>query len=282
MTDKVKVEPPPVRRISGNEYMDLVTGEICEYNHIDTRMDSVKGIRRTLARIRALVNTNVYAPSMVRWVTLTYADNMQDGKKLCRDFDVFRKRLNRYCVSHEYGKPEYISVIEPQARGAWHIHAFFIWPVAPYIPNVDLAMLWGHGFVSIKQPQSCDNMGAYFSAYLADIPVDEAPDLHGEIVEKEFIDDRDGATKRKKFIKGGRLSMYPPKFNIVRHSRGIKEPEVEMCEYAEARKKVHAHAQTFTRTYVVRDDETGRILNTITRTYYNGVRWGVKHHLADK
>ena len=75
----------PCVKLDADHYIDTRTGEVLEYSHIDNRSESTRSIRNTLARIRALVNTNVTAPANVRWVTLTYAENMTDTKQLYHD-----------------------------------------------------------------------------------------------------------------------------------------------------------------------------------------------------
>ena len=173
---------------------------------------------------------------------------MTDTKKLYSDYFKFWKRFCYWCKTNGYGKPEYISVIEPQGSGAWHVHSFFIWSEkAPFIPNDKMAELWGQGFTKTKQPQDCDNVGAYFSAYLGDMPLDEVQHMSkdkqlqalsasGQVDEKEFADDA-GAVKKKKFVKGGRLFLYPPGMNIIRSSKGVKQPEVEYMSREKAQKK---------------------------------------------
>lgn len=129
--------------------------------------------------------------------------------------------------------------------------------------------------------QDCDNVGAYFSAYLGDMPLDEVqalpPDemqksLAGSVAieEKKFTDDA-GLTKDKKFVKGGRLYLYPPGMNIVRKTKGIRLPEVEYMVRSEAEKKVCSAKQTFSQTYEVLDDG-GAVVNVISKAYYNSRR----------
>ena len=282
VTMKKKCFGPPVVRIDKDHFMDLRTGEFLEYEHIENRSESTDSIRRTLSYIRALINTNVAVPENCRWVTLTYSENMTDTKRLYKDYKNFWDRFKYWCMINGYEKPEYITVQEPQGRGAWHIHAFFIWPVkAPFIPNNDvLWKLWGQGFTNIKSLENCDNIGAYFSAYLGDMPLDEVHQLPaadqirafgvGGIEEKDFANEQ-GHTKKKKFVKGGRLFLYPPKMNIVRKTKGIKLPVVEKMTYLEAKEKVRSAKQTFSRAYdVVADD--GSVINTICKTYYNSRR----------
>ena len=277
VTMQKPVSPPPIRKIDADHYVDLRTGEVFDFERGDTRADSLQGIRRTLAYIRNLVNTNVTEPDNVRWVTLTYAENMTDTKRLYRDYEKFWKKFLYWCKRNGISKPEYINVIEPQGRGAWHCHVFFIWDEkAPYIPNNEvLQPMWGHGFTKIKALTDVDNVGAYFSAYLADMPLDEyeklsCARLDVQSVEKEFTND-DGLTKTKKFVKGGRLVLYPAKMNIVRKSSGIKVAVPESMTYDEARKKVSSAKLTFSRSYeVVGDDDVA--VNVVTKAYYNRKR----------
>lgn len=277
VTMQKPVSPPPIRKIDADHYVDLRTGEVFDYERGDTRADSLQGIRRTLAHIRNLVNTNVTEPENVRWVTLTYAENMTDTKRLYRDYEKFWKKFLYWCKRNGISKPEYINVIEPQGRGAWHCHVFFIWDEkAPYIPNNDvLQPMWGHGFTKIKALTDVDNVGAYFSAYLADMPLDEyeklsCARLDVQSVEKEFTND-DGLTKTKKFVKGGRLVLYPAKMNIVRKSSGIKVAVPESMTYEEAQKKASSAKLTFSRSYeVLGDDGVG--VNVVTKSYYNSLR----------
>ena len=272
----------PCKKIDKDHYVDTRTGELFEYSHIENRAESTESIRHTLIHIRALINTNVTEPQNVRWVTLTYAENMTDTKRLMCDYEKFWKRFCYWCKKQGYSKPEYITVQEPQGRGAWHVHAFFIWQEkAPFIPNDIMRDLWQQGFTKTKAMQDCDNVGAYFSAYLGDMPLDEVqalpPDemqksLAGSVAieEKKFTDDA-GLTKDKKFVKGGRLYLYPPGMNIVRKTKGIRLPEVEYMDRSEAEKKVCSAKQTFSQTYEVLDDG-GAVVNVISKAYYNSKR----------
>lgn len=269
----------PCRKVDKDHYCDIRTGEVFEYEHIENRAGSLESIRQTLSKIRALINTNVTDPKKCRWITLTYAENMTDVKCLYQDYRKFWQRFCYWCDGQDIQKPEYITVQEPQGRGAWHVHAFFIWPgIAPFIPNDLIASLWRQGFTKTKALQDVDNIGAYFSAYLGDMPLDEVEKLSqkeqlssisatGQIEEKEFSDE-EGLKKVKKFVKGGRLFMYPPGMNIVRKTKGIKEPIVERMTYLDAKKKVSAVTETFSQAYEILND-SGRVVNVISKAYYN-------------
>lgn len=271
----------PCRKVDKDHYVDLRNGELLEYEHIENRSGSMASVRRTLAKIRALINTNVSESENVRWVTLTYRENMTDTKQLYSDYFKFWKRFCYWCKKQGHIKPEYITVQEPQGRGAWHIHAFFIWPCkAPFVPNDVMSDLWQRGFTKTKALQDVDNVGAYFSAYLGDMPLDEVNQLPvadqinalagGNVEEKEFSNEQ-GYTKKKKFVKGGRLFMYPPGMNIVRKTKGIRDPVIELMSFSDAEKKVCSTKQTFSVNYEIVDD-SGRVVNVISKAYYNSKR----------
>lgn len=272
----------PCIKIDKDHYVDTRTGEVFEYQHIENRAESTRSIRNTLARIRAIVNTNVTNPDNVLWVTLTYRENMTDTERLYSDFKRYMMRLRRWCIKNGHEVPEYITVQEPQGRGAWHVHEFLIWDTkAPYIDNNSvMQQLWGQGFTKTKALHDCDNVGAYFSAYLGDMPLEDVERLpeaekekalsHSTILDKEFQDEQD-RTKTKKFVKGGRLYLYPPGMNIIRTSRGIKQPEVEIMTLAEAKEKVSSAKLTYSSAYEIIGDD-GDVVNRIIKSYYNSKR----------
>lgn len=257
-------ENQTVQLLGNGQMLILSTGEIVEMEKKENRLDSKNHLFQTFRKIRNLVNANVTDSDFCRWVTLTYAENMQDTKRLMRDFDNFRKRFNRYCEKHNIHIPEYISVPEPQQRGAWHLHIIYIWQdvKAPYIENQTLHDLWGNGFVSIKALANCDNIGAYLCAYLGDLETDSGG------IEKEFLSE-DGKPIKKNIIKGGRLSLYPSKFNMIRHSQGIKVPEIYDCEFREIKEKVSSAKETFSSAYRLSDDGFSSV---IVRKQYNLLR----------
>lgn len=265
----------PCRRISGNEYVDLRDGEIHEYDHTENRAENERSFWRTLNRIRDLINVNVTDARKCRFVTFTYRENMTDTERLMNDWKAFWRRFQRWCKRSGVSVPEYIAVIEPQGRGAWHLHVVFIWEsVAPYISNNDvMEPLWRQGFTKTQAIKgSVDNIGAYFSAYLTDIPIEEfSGDQSREtVLVKEFTDQK-GRKTEKRFIKGARTRLYPSGMNIVRHSRGLKEPTIEEMTYAEAKEKVSGATETFRKSFTVQYD-TGEEITTYVKTYYNTAR----------
>ena len=272
--DTVTCEPV-CKRLSKDYYLDTRTGEVKEYNHIENRSECFESLRKSMQHIRALINTNVTNSSYVRWITLTYGENMTDHVRLYHDYEKFWKRFLYYCKKNGFEKPEYISVVEPQGRGAWHIHGLFLWTSkAPYIPNKVLADLWGHGFVNIKEPKNCDNLGAYFTAYLTDMTTEEIGTISDEekihaYVAASMIATVEPMEKQdKKILKGARLALYPPGINIVRHSRGIKYPEVIRTSYGKAVQYLSGATETYCQSFDILDND-GETINRLLKASYN-------------
>lgn len=290
MTNRMQASSSIVK-LNRDEYMNKLTGEVLQYNHTENRLENTKSVKATIRKLRRIINANVLHSECCRWLTLTYAENMTDTKRLYDDFQAFWKRLVRWCKKNNIPVPEYISVVEPQARGAWHIHLILIWrDPAPFISNNDVVQpLWGHGFTKTKALNDVDNIGAYFSAYLADMPLDELQDMEQEVqmlisgtcetVTKSFQDDNE-TVKDKKFIKGARLFLYPTGTNLFRTSRGIRKPvEGELpltsywdivATYERDEKKASLGELTFSSASVV--SVAGRPINKINRFYFNTKR----------
>ena len=247
------------------------TGTIYEFEHNESRKDDMQSVRESLSRLRDLINTNVQDVTHCRWCTFTYAENMTDFKRIRVDWQSFNRKARK-----KWGKYEYIIAVEPQGRGAWHIHAILIFSEkAPYMDNAEVAQAWGQGFVKVKRLDDVDNVGAYLTAYLGDMEVDEAKELgvdcNGLPVKECEVTQDNGKTAKKRYIKGARLSMYPPGINLYRSSRGISYPVISYTTNAAAEKKVSGATLTFERTIGLSDEETG-FNSVINYRYYNSTR----------
>lgn len=244
----------------GEQFVVCKTGEVKDIQHHDTRKDNRKGLYKTFANARGVINANVTDVEKVRWCTLTYAENMTDPKRLYEDFKKFNMRFMYYCARNGYEKPEYIVMMEPQGRGAWHAHLLYIWhdTKAPYVANADLRSLWGHGFVKIKKLDNVDNVGAYLTAYLGDMELSEAPNAlkDGAKCKEVEVLDENGKKVKKAIIKGARLDLYPANFNMLRCSRGVKRPVEEIMTQEEAEKIVLGATKTFESAIKLVDTDT--------------------------
>lgn len=243
---------------TGTGELKLDSEMVHEFKHTENRFEGYKGLLQTFANLRDIINCNVTDVRNVHWCTLTYGENMTDTERLYNDFKTFWKRFKYYCKTHNLSRPEYISAVEPQGRGAWHIHLLILWASErPYIPHDDFWRLWSpegfenkRDFVKIqslyKDGQAIDNVGAYLTTYLTDTLT---------------TDDH----KRQKHE---RLKLYPTGINVYRTSRNIRRPEVEYMSEKFAKEKVRSAKQTFEKRISLEDKETG-FSNEIIYRYYN-------------
>ncbi len=252
-----------VKKLNDDYYLDLKSGEVKAFEKINSRDDFKIGVARSLKLGRDIINTNVMNVSKCRWLTLTYAENMTDTKKLQKDFEHFVSACRK-----KYGKLEYITFAEPQGRGAWHTHSILIFDKkAPYMANDDVYNLWAKkGFVSIKKLDNVDNVGVYLTAYLGDMSLTDCK-KNGIKYKKTDLKNVDVDGKSKKYVKGARLSMYPPKFHIFRYSKGIKKPTVYECTYQQALNDLNGYNKTFEKTIFLKDENTD-FKNIITYEYF--------------
>ena len=91
-----------IQRLDKEHYVDKRTGEVKEFVHMDSRADDKNSVRVTLGKLRDLINTNVINPENCLWITLTYAENMTDEKRLYSDFKKFIMRFRYRGYSFEY------------------------------------------------------------------------------------------------------------------------------------------------------------------------------------
>jgi hypothetical protein len=228
-----------VKRIDKNRYIDLKTGEEREYERMDEEKQKLArraALNRTFQELDMIIRANFNAhesPHRQRFITLTYAENMTDEKRLFKDFKNFVDRL-------EYAFPKkapftYVNVAEPQGRGAWH-HHLMIKPSDPgvkslYIDKERLTEIWRHGYTSVKQLNS-DDVGSYYNAYFKGIIPEAMGRITGEEIFKreeelgKLMDKITGDKEISKLrLKGERLRFYPKGFRLYRCSRSVFRPQ---------------------------------------------------------
>lgn len=158
----------------GNSRFSLVN----ELNKHERRKDNLTRTRRNIKR---LINSN---PDMNKFITLTFAENVQDINDANYEFKKFVQRLKFH-----YGSFKYLAVIEFQKRGAVHYHLVSSLP----IPDFEILdsfyfvngkkkrkktkkqkefeikfskQFWQNGFVDCTTVKNCTNLGAYLCKYL--------------------------------------------------------------------------------------------------------------------
>lgn len=225
----------PIKRLPGDEYVDMNTGEVKKMQKSENRAENMASMLSSFRRLWALICCNVtYENSLL--VTLTYAENMQDPKKLGEDFERFERRLKR-----KLGQHKYIAVPEPQGRGAWHFHVFLIFDgQAPEVSEEEIKRAWGMGNICLQEIPDVLGAAMHYTMHARDISIEGLPAagvvdsleelLEAEADEKsireEYIYPEDGPSIALQYKKYARLPLYPPGFHIIRASRGLKQPLV--------------------------------------------------------
>lgn len=258
--------PPAIAivKLNADMYLDKQTGEVREFQHHINRAEDKASVAQSLRKLRDLINTNLENPETALWVTLTYQENMTDSTRLYEDYRRFWLRFKYHLKKRGHSHAEYIIAAEPQGRGAWHLHALFLFPSsAPFVENREMARIWSHGFTKTQSLKGISNPGLYLTAYLGDMELTEAigaGQLHaGRLTE----------TKRAKkaVIKGARLTLYPPGFHLYRCSHGIKRPQIWQATEQEAQAEINGMPLTYEETISI-TDESGKVRNIINyRTY---------------
>lgn len=100
-------------------------------NYENHRKKTVQNARSKLRRI-------IKSYRLDRFITLTFAENIQDVGQADAEFRKFMKRIRR-----RFRKLKYVAVREFQKRGAVHYHL----AVNTYIKQAELAEIWGNGYV---------------------------------------------------------------------------------------------------------------------------------------
>lgn len=256
-----------IKKIDKYSYIDLGTGEVREFDNTDNRSQGYNSLRQTLKNLRYLINNNFVGASNELFITLTYGrynNRVKDVKILYDDYSKFMKRLR-----YEYRDKttiDYINVVEPQGDGTWHCHVLLKFNDLDYIyiPNkfdenndpVDAPLydLWGQGWVSVKRLTNVDNIGAYLTSYLTDIELNDDKQLFKVLGEGLEIIEKEVEGKCKKFIKGGRLHMYPSGINLYRKSRGIIAPERKKMRYKDIKQIVGSRIPNYSKKHDISVD----------------------------
>lgn len=204
MCDYVPPAEPRIDRINEHCYYVRSTSEIRFYEHGEsgTKRDHDRSVKRAFSNLKKLINCNYDTPANVRFITLTYAENMRDNSRISDDW----RRFLRRCKGR-YGSFRWLYVKEQQGRGAWHLHCLLFFDGrAPYMDNDEVRGMWGYGFVNVRAVKGdANNLGHYLCAYLTD----------------------DEETRKK----GSRLSNYDAGVRLYNCSRDIRRPAEQVISF---------------------------------------------------
>lgn len=115
MTNSVASHDATILPLSGNEYVDLSTGEIKQFkNRNKLRVQSPVNLKKTFRKLRRIILDNFSGGDL--WVALTYKqDNgkpMTDTARVYKDFKAFWRRFIA-----AYGSSDYLS--SSRTAGKW-------------------------------------------------------------------------------------------------------------------------------------------------------------------
>lgn len=259
-----------IKKLSEAEYAVLETGEVKPFKRTKNRSEGLQSLYRTFKTLRYLINNNFTGAPNELFITLTFAKDADGWRPSVNDTEYLRKCYKKFIrlVKKKYGKVEFIRVLEPHADGHAHFHALLRFDDYDkiFIANEDLNKMWGQGFVRVNSLKNVDNVGAYVSAYLADLDVTPQAE---EVLKKLDMEDILTDKKGKKFIKGGRMKFYPTGVQIYNKSKAIKMPERTRMKYQEARKKAGSGEPTYEKEILIDSDEFS---NKLKFEYYNSKR----------
>jgi hypothetical protein len=222
-----------VKKLSDNRYLNLETGEIKKGRINTDNSKNIESMRKTKNKLFNKINHNFEGKPNEKFLTLTYAENMNNPEQLYKDFDRFWKKYR-----YRFGKfVDYISIVEPQERGAFHFHVLIRHndQKTIIIPVDGLEHMWKNGQVWIEPIKDVQHLANYFMKFEC-------------------------------------IHHYPPNMKLVRSSKGIISPKEEKMMYAKFQDKIKEVVGDTTPNYsytIPIHDSDKVLINTIRYEYYN-------------
>lgn len=192
-------------RISKTHYVDSSTGELKEYGINSHDEDIVAWLRRSMTKLRRMIDCNFICDKSELFITLTFETRVTYYEARAAFYKFRRSFL------YHYKDCSYIMIIEPNENGNWHLHVLVkCFSGSLTIGHSELSSLWRHGYVFVKRIPF-QNFGKYFA-------------------------------KREKMM---RANFYPPHVKLFTASKGLNRPVAKKMTHAEALFLVHDHQLLF-------------------------------------
>lgn len=231
---------------SSGMYYNLRTGEVRSYlvrSREERLISRWRAMRRSYTHLLQIIRHNFKEQSMKQaHVTLTYKsvsdlDCHYQHKWLYDDFKSFVERFRG-----AYGEVDYVVVPERHENMRWHMHVLLRSSHSLVISNAQVTKLWGLGRVDVR-PMRASRISKY-------------------LIKSFNMIDEEKVTKNKSMQLDAVL-LYPSRFRLYRHSKGIKSPKVDYV----AMKEIDAIGlKLWGATYEVCD--SGEVVNRITKRAY--------------
>lgn len=223
-----------IKKISKYEYIDTRTGEIKQYD-LDKPTD-IKDVKRKVRKYEEIVMYNFQGGKNELFITLTCRDKITDLKVIKDRYKEFLENIQT-----DYKGLECIALFETTSNSYWHIHLFLKYVDTSKvltIPHQDLLnKYWTYGAVHIIR-----NFNTFKSL---------------------------GHSKDSRQEKLERLTNFPKGCRMYMKTKGIKTPPKEMKAFKDCPEfKSSDYSITSAETYMVRNEETDKIVNAITTIMY--------------
>jgi len=223
-----------IKRIDKYTYYDKRVDEI-KYYDLDKPV-SIKDVKRKVRKYEEIVMYNFQGGKNELFITLTCRDKITDLKVIKDRYKEFLKNIQT-----DYKGLECIALFETTSNSYWHIHLFLKYVDTSKvltIPHQDLLnKYWGYGAVHIiKNSNTFKSLG------------------HSKDSRQEKLE---------------RLTNFPKGCRMYMKTKGIKTPPKEKKQFKDCPEfKSRDYSITSAETYMVRNEETDKIVNAITTIIY--------------
>lgn len=152
-------------KLSKNEYLNTVTGDvrITENKMLDYR--SYESLRKTFFKLSLLINSNFFGGESESFITLSYNRKIEDDSYVSKDIKNFWAKLGRFVKTPKLYRGVFL--IEYQCNGQPHIHVLL--KRLDYkkisLTKKDVCSLWGNGTVDIQSIYDIDGLIKYLSPF---------------------------------------------------------------------------------------------------------------------
>jgi len=150
------------RHFIAYDYQTEVKNSGLRPHHNGEKEDTAYYRKRRYLRDVIMTNATLSKTPDIKFLTLTFADNVTSLKLANYEFMTFIQRFKR-----KYGyNPKYVAVPEYQKRGSVHYHLVLF--DVPYVKNAEISEIWGNGHTWImKAFTDSTHLANYVSKYLS-------------------------------------------------------------------------------------------------------------------
>ena len=204
------------RKIDKNRYVDTSTGELREYNINSEPVDKTAWLRKSMTKLRRLIDCNFVCDDRELFLTLTFCTTVT--------YQEARKSFSRFWERFLYHHKDcgYIMIVEPHENGNWHLHVLVkCYSGELFVHHTELSDFWRLGSVHVERIPFRD-FGMYFSK-------------HDKLLRADF---------------------YPPNVKLFTASRSMVRPVAVSMSHDEAMDYVQGSQMAFYEKKTINDADS--------------------------